>query len=290
MELNDLLSKSGIEPSQVLVVRHAPPEAKLRKALPHLAQEQPDIFNAYQQVQNKRMAGALRACRYLASFIARPTSRAILVGVFEIGECKDLPREEFWGLPGYDRLGELGLVGLPEDGSAQMITVDLTNTSLLANYKGRLIIDWPPPGLSWYRWAHRGKFEVKALLEDSALVPPMPPWDEIVLTWEELQVLASDWRNSLAHWRGIYYIFDVSDGFGYVGSAYGGSNLLGRWLAYSSTGHGGNVRLRGRDPKNFRFSILQRVSPDLEADEVIQLESTWKARLHTRSEFGLNDN
>ena len=35
---------------------------------------------------------------------------------------------------------------------------------------------------------------------------------------------------SSAQWRGIYYIFDTSDAKGYVGSAYGEYNPLGRWL------------------------------------------------------------
>jgi hypothetical protein len=82
----------------------------------------------------------------------------------------------------------------------------------------------------------------------------------------------------------------VSDGKGYVGSAYGDSNLLGRWLGYAAGGHGGNVLLRNRQPGNFRFSILQRVSPDMDAADVIRLEATWKERLHTRAPFGLNDN
>jgi hypothetical protein len=79
-----------------------------------------------------------------------------------------------------------------------------------------------------------------------------------------------------------------SDGKAYVGSAYGDGNLLGRWLTYAASGHGGNSLLK-RDPKNFQFTILQRVSPDMEADEVIKLESTWKERLHTRQPFGLTE-
>ena len=118
----------------------------------------------------------------------------------------------------------------------------------------------------------------------------MPEWDTIELTSKELGVLPTRWKSALSHWRGIYYIFDTSDGKGYVGSAYGKDNLLGRWLNYASSGHGGNRLLRGRDPANFRFTILQRVSPDMEADEVIRLESSWKQRLHTRKPFGLNDN
>jgi hypothetical protein len=101
--------------------------------------------------------------------------------------------------------------------------------------------------------------------------------------------LPTKWQAALGQWRGVYLIFDQSDGKAYVGSAYGKSNILGRWHSYAETGHGGNKRLRSRDPSNFLFSILQRTSPDMVADDVIRLEGTWKDRLHTR-EFGLNEN
>ena len=81
----------------------------------------------------------------------------------------------------------------------------------------------------------------------------------------------------------------MADRRGYVGSAYGSDNLLGRWRNYAASGHGGNKLLRKRDPNTFRFSILQRVDPDMDTDQIIQLENTWKDRLHTR-EFGLNVN
>ncbi len=104
----------------------------------------------------------------------------------------------------------------------------------------------------------------------------MPPWDEISLTWEQLRVLPLRWKSAFSQWRGIYYIFDSSDGKGYVGSAYGNGNLLRRWIHYAASGHGGNTQLLKRDPKTFHFTILQRVSPDMEAEGVIRLESTWK--------------
>lgn len=105
----------------------------------------------------------------------------------------------------------------------------------------------------------------------------MPEWDEIALTWEELGVLPTRWRSALSQWRGIYYIFDASDGKGYVGAAYGRENILGRWIAYGATGHGGNRLLRQRDHRNFRFSILQRVSPDMDDGDVIRLDAGKKA-------------
>ena len=75
----------------------------------------------------------------------------------------------------------------------------------------------------------------------------------------------------------------------YVGSAYGDENILARWRGYASSGHGGNVELKGRDPSKFQFSVLERVSPDMQPDDVIRLESAWKTRLGTR-DFGLNKN
>ncbi|MCH7622967.1 MAG: GIY-YIG nuclease family protein, partial [Nitrospinae bacterium] len=124
----------------------------------------------------------------------------------------------------------------------------------------------------------------------SALDDSIPEWDTIILTWEELGILPSLWKLALSQWRGIYYIFDTSNSKGYVGSAYGEDNLYGRWQDYAGSGHGGNRLLKKRDPKNFRFSILQRVSPDMDARDLIRLESSWKERLHSRQPYGLNDN
>ena len=118
----------------------------------------------------------------------------------------------------------------------------------------------------------------------------MPDWRDLVLTWAELQAIPASWRHALGQWRGVYFIHDASDGRGYVGSAYGSENLLGRWLNYAATGHGDTKDLLKRTPGNFRFSILERVSPDLEPEDVIRLESRWKHRLHTRGRFGLNRN
>jgi len=121
----------------------------------------------------------------------------------------------------------------------------------------------------------------------------MPPWDKLSLTWEELRVLPTKWKAALRQWRGIYYIFDVKGGKGYVGSACGEEtgeeNILGRWLDYAASGHGGNKKLMERDRNDFLFTILQRPSPDMERDKIVELESSWKDRLHTR-DYGLNDN
>jgi hypothetical protein len=294
MNLNDLLKGKGIDPQHVLVLRHRPNEPELNKVLPWLAAEEPDIFNAYQQTQGERVERAMQAMigtGYVASFIGREPGKALFVGLYSIGESRPLSREEFWQVPAYVKLKAIGMRGFADERtSASVLWFDLTPTDFYVHWKGRLIVGWPPPERSWWRRAHRNEFPIIAVLEDSALDAALPEWDEIDFTWEELQVLPTRLKLKLSEWRGLYYIFDPLAEKGYVGSAYGESNLLGRWLSYAASGDGGNKLLRQRDPSNFRFTILQRVSPDMGTDEIIRLESSWKRRLHTRHPQGLNNN
>lgn len=294
MNLNDLLRGKGIDPQQVLVLRHRPNAPELNKVLPWLAAERHDLFNAYQQTQGERVERAMQAqmgAGYVASFIGREPGKALFVGLYSIGESKPISREEFWRVPAYVELKAFGMRGFADEHpQTSVLWFDLALTDFYAHWKGKLIVGWPSPERAWWRRAHRNEIPVVAVLEDSALDAAMPDWDEIELTWEELGVLPTRWKTALSQWRGVYYIFDTSDGKGYVGSAYGESNLLGRWLNYAARGHGGNSLLRQRDPRKFRFTILQRVSPDSDARDIIRLESSWKQRLHTRAPFGLNDN
>jgi hypothetical protein len=294
MNLNDLFQGKNINPKHVIVLRHRPNAPALNKVLPWLAAERPDVFNAYQQTQGERVERAMQAMTdvgYVASFLGREPGKALFVGLYSIGNSKPLSREEFWQVPAYVELKKFGMRGFADEHSeASVLWFDLTLTDFYAHWKGKLIIGWPPPERSWWRRAHLNVMPVVAVLEDSALDAAMKEWDEMEFSWEELGILPTRWRSKLNEWRGVYFIFDTRDGKGYVGSAYGESNLLGRWLNYAASGHGGNRLLRLRDPRTFQFTILQRVSPDMEPTAVIQLESSWKKRLHTYAPHGLNDN
>jgi hypothetical protein len=294
VNFNDLLTRENIDPAHVLVFRHRPHEPGLNRVLPWLAAERPEVFNAYQQTQGARLEktmARMAGVGHVASFIGHHPGKALFVGLYSIDGARPLTFDEFWRVPAYVEMKEHGLKGwTKEDGRTEVLWFDLTPREVYAHWKGKLTVGWPPPERSWWRRAHRNEFPVLAILEDSELDAAMPDWDRIDLRWQELSALPAHWRRVLSQWRAIYYIFDTSDGRGYVGSAYGSDNLLGRWRNYAANGHGENRLLRGRDPKSFRFSILQRVSPDTEAAEVVRLEASWKDRLHTRSPWGLNDN
>lgn len=294
MDFNNLLASQGIDPRQVLVLRHRPNESALRKVLPWLAVEKPDVFNAYQQTQGERVEEAMRKMTsrgYVASFLGHEPGRAVFVGLYSIGESRALTREQFWQVPAYKELKTFGMRGFADERpKATVLWFDLTLMDFYTDWKGKLIVGWPPPERSWWRRAQRNEFPILAILEDSALDAALPQWDEIDFTWEQLQILPTRLKLKLSEWRGIYYIFDTLAEKGYVGSAYGERNLLSRWENYAARGDGGNKLLLQRDPRNFRFTILQRVSPDLDANDVIELESSWKRRLHTRQPHGLNIN
>ncbi len=290
MDLNYLLSTRNIDTkkSRVLVMRHTPTEPQLRRALPWLAAEKPDAFNAYQQSQKPNVEKQLKGAAYLASFIGHEAGEALFAGLYEVAAFWQIPYDKYWSIPANKELHKLGMkVGAESDYRPTTLWFDLRLTDVYADWRGKLIINWPPPEIAYARWAHQNEFKVKAILEESALDRGMPPWNELQLTWAELHQLPSSWTSVLSQWRGVYFILDGADGKGYVGSASGEKNLYGRWMNYRDRGDGGNKRLRERDPDKFLFTILELRSPTESSASVVLCEENWKNRLHTR-EFGLN--
>lgn len=82
MNFNELLVGKGIDPTDVLVLRHRPKEPKLNKVLPWLAAERPELFNAYQQTQHNKVESVLQKVKYVASFIGRQPGKALFIGLY----------------------------------------------------------------------------------------------------------------------------------------------------------------------------------------------------------------
>jgi hypothetical protein len=296
MNLKDLLEDEEIDPRRVIVLRHRPHERELNKVLPWLAADTPEIFNAFQQTQSPKLERAMHILEgdgYIASFIGQEPGKATFIGLYSIVGSRPLTYDQFWQVEAYKELKKHGMKGWESKvtGPSFVLWFDLALTGFYSQWKGKLIVKWPSPERVWWRRAHLNSgIEVDAILEDSALDPPIKEWDELSLTWEQLRILPKRLQSKLNEWRGVYYIFDTSGNKGYVGSAYGENNLLGRWRNYADRGDGGNKLLLSREPHNFRFTILQLTSPTMPANDVIDLEMSWKRRLHTHAPHGLNDN
>lgn len=291
LSFNKSLSDSGINLNEVIVFRHRPYEPELNRVFEWIAAERPDLYGCYQSTHSERVEAALTRAKYVASFIRYGGGSAIFVGLHEVQSYRRITTSECIARPAHQQLMSLGMVGIKAtDSRTHILEFELPETSWHADWKGRLIVTWPPPDRSWWRWADRNFFPIEAIAIESQFAKRMPNWDELVFAWHELSVLPSSWAAALSQWRGIYLITDTSDGLRYVGSAYGNENVLQRWREYARTGHGGNKHLRNRDPSFFRFAILQRLSPDLADAEVIKAEASWKDRLLSRWPGGLNDN
>src|ERR1700739_28213 len=99
MQLNDLLRGKDIKLPEVLVLRHRPTEPDLNKVLPLLAADEPDLFNAYQQVQGETLENTMLGASYFASFIGHEPGKALFVGLYKIGKTKPLTIAEYLKVP-----------------------------------------------------------------------------------------------------------------------------------------------------------------------------------------------
>lgn len=149
---------------------------------------------------------------------------------------------------------------------------------------------------------HYTKLEVLEILREPYSGQAFPGFEEINLSFEELETLVrnerADWKAALESIKGIYLITDSLTGKRYVGAAYGDQGIWSRWRSYIESGHGGNVELRKLvdDPSldycrlHFRFALLES-RPARIADDIIQKrENFWKQILLTRGSKGLNRN
>lgn len=290
LELNDLLRKAGFDPDSrtdpILVARHSSRVAAKLEALRRSATGDRALFETYQCTQRvlqneRRMASA----RYLVSLIANRPDTAVFIGMYRIGRSTPLTPTEYRAQEHMTRLFALD-PWTETDVREGILQFDLQRMDELDTCHDRLEILFSSPR-TWLRKASSSSFPVVALHAEPVLAPVLPRWDTIVCSLNEIADLPPLWRAAMGQWRGVYCITDISDGKSYVGSAAGEENILQRWLDYVATGHGGNVQLRDRNPAQFRFSVLELVSPALDRMEVIDIEERWMRRLQTRV-CGLN--
>lgn len=138
-------------------------------------------------------------------------------------------------------------------------------------------------------------FVLKEVLPNSLDNDLFPGYDKVNISWEELKraVEKDTWKTVLQNQKGVYLLTDISNGMKYVGSAYGENMILGRWMAYVKTGHGGNVCLKSLTfdhiKQNFKYSILDIYKSTTDDQIIIDREGWWKDVLQSRK-FGYNEN
>jgi hypothetical protein len=291
MKFNSALREAGIDPTSVSIILHLTKLEPLRSLLPVIADQQPELFDAYQSVHSVNAAATLSNRPFAASFVPIGSGQMVFAGLFEITDKRDRPVEEIYADPRFSRLEQD--FGATDTSPARNIArggiqrqFTLTPRAELAAEIGRLRIS-APGTRAYVQIAANLDPDVIALTERRHLSPPMPHWTSLTLTKPKIVNLSPDWNIAMSQWRGIYLVTDMADGARYVGSAYGAENIIGRWRTHVAGEKGVTHELRNRLTAGFQFSILELLLHDQPGEDVIRREHSWMDRLQTRT-WGLN--
>jgi len=268
LDLGHLMTASGLDPSEVLVVRHTYNDDGLRRGL-----TTPDRVLAYTREQSRRFKA--EQPRIWLNFLADGGRR-----------CR------YWGA--FENHGEV-----VAERTDSLRFFDLRPSDVWGSLVNRLVTEWSKDAINWAkRGAAAATFPVVEIADPQNV--EFPGFNRLVLTRADLRTALEDsrygaWRTALGSVQGVYLIADSSTGKQYVGKADGGERILGRWSAYARDGHGGNIELRALaqgDPdhaRHFVFSLFRVFGPDTPPAEVDAAEAHFKRALLTR-QFGLNRN
>lgn len=189
----------------------------------------------------------------------------------------------------------------------EQVGYDLILMEEYQEYIKRLVIKISKPiGQSNYNRTYNN-LRNKLLPEVYEITPDVklgsfPGYQNINLTHKELNRILSQeepsWKKALSHVKGVYLIFDESNGKIYVGSASGNTDgIWQRWSSYADFKNptGGNTKFvdivttLGKDHivKNFRYIVLEIYDMRTKFEIVRERESFWQRAFQTRK-FGYN--
>jgi len=239
-----------------------------------LWRDNPTLFEAYQGAQQRKNRNRLSA-PFWASFIVPPDGRTLFAGLYSVVGIETVPED--WPYP-----------ITPRTAQTKDELYRLQKVQALSEFEGRLYIDW---GLGTRTWIQRADQQDKPIVELASRFtePEFPGFSSFCEPLSRIATLPSTWTAALAAARGVYLLTCPATKELYVGSAIGENGFYGRWCNYAVNGHGGNVKLKSRDPSDYQVSILEVAgSLDLDAD-ILALEGRWKQKLQSRA-MGLNAN
>ncbi len=271
LSFRPLLEAAGFDPKQVNLLRHCP-----KGIVDPFGAWRADrsAFESYQSMQ-ARSARSYFSRPLWASFAPTRDGRTIFLGLYDARLVGPVVEGEIDALTGE----------VLREGQADRYDCGLR--SELAEYVGRLVIDWGPGTRSWGQKGTTDKpiIELLRAVEE----PKFPGYLALVEPLSSIPTVPNRWAEFLRQGRGVYLLTCPRTKEQYVGKADGEDGFWGRWMSYAATGHGGNVRLKSRDRSDYQVSILEVAGSSASADDILRMEIRWKEKLQTR-EMGLNGN
>ncbi len=269
IRFNALLRNEGIDPAHVKLVRHQDTRYPERQTPYQLWKRKDGRFDLYQRLQSRPV---FKKAKFLASFVGTPLDETLFVGFYEIRGVGRAPR----GL--IDPISEKKVAGL--------YLYQMRKSPKLADYSGRLAIEW---GEGYRSWVQRARKQDKAVVEILRVEdePPFPGFLDFAVKLSSLASVPRTWREVLSSVSGVYVLIHPDNGRPYVGSAQGSDGFWGRWEQYVASGHGGNKRMKEVRPADYQVTILEVASSSASPKEIVEMEERWKRKLLSRK-FGLN--
>lgn len=267
-----ILASAGIDPKEVVVIRHTYTADGLQSEADLI----PEKLLAYTRAQgagpNHKLGRVPRALWLCFMADGKRRSRYLVA---------------------YENHGEI-----LEERTEDLRFFDLRPSDALCGLVNRLVVEWSKDAVNWVKSGESASAFPVVEIADPEIVA-FPGFDNVLLTYGELQTMVADsryaaWRTALGSVQGVYLIADTLDGRLYVGKADGGERILGRWSQYAKDAHGGNVALKelavdSSRRQHLQFSILRVFGPSVPTVEVDAAEAHYKRAMLTRK-FGFNRN
>jgi hypothetical protein len=284
LHFNMLLADEGVAPSDVRLLRHQTNKV-IGKTPYSLWRDDPASFDLYQSAQDgtPRQRARFQA-RYWASFVAPSPASTLFVGLYEIKLIGPAPTGMIDPLSGEP-------VGGSADQTPFYDLYECSRVAALSSYIGRLFVHWGDSTSARRAWIQRADNQDKEIVELTRVFreEAFPGFTKLTRTLSEIETMPPTWKAVLRASCGVYLLACPKTREHYVGSAYGQDGFLGRWRAYVTNNHGGNIGLRSRDPSDYLVSVLEVAGSNATMQDIIDLETIWKEKLHSR-EIGLNRN
>jgi len=211
LSFNSVLRNEGVEPALVKLVRHRDTRNTGRPTPYQLWLANDGRLELYQRIQKRDV---FSGAKLIASFVVTPLDETLFVGLFSVDERTEKAASGLIDPVSGEHVGGLNLYGL-------------SLADALANYRGRLVIEWGPGYRSWVQVAKKQEKMVLELRRSTG-EPPFPGFLSFCERLSQLVAVPSSWRTALSSVSGVYLLTSPETGRQYVGSAQGAGGFWGR--------------------------------------------------------------
>ena len=270
---NMILRQAGFRLEEVRLLRHKDTRAVKGYTPYELWRDDRPGFDYYQSTQSMKNQTRLEA-PFWAAFVGTPADETLFVGIYGVSNRRLLDHDQPWPYGG----------GIDKAGTCNLY--DLVLEQRLDDLIGRLLVEW---GKGERSWIQRSDRQDKPIIElrQKFDEPAFPGFLNFMQPLSKLDHLPRSWIGVLNANKGVYLLTCPRTREQYVGSASGIDGFWGRWQAYIATGHGGNVKLKSRDPSDYQVSILEVAGTAATENDILKMEQRWMEKLKSR-EMGLN--